>query len=209
MGALGIQAHEDRSEEGSVDQGGAQSTGGVALLEEICFAKGRNGYTNAVIERRLLAIYLNDHLAGATGGVELARRARSSNRDTEMGDALAQLCAEIEADRATLERMMEKLDVKRDRPKIAAAWAAEKLGRLKLNGRLTGHSPLSRVVELEMLHLGITGKIQLWQSLEQSLRARLEQFDLPGLIERAESQRAEVESLRLVAAAEALAQESG
>ena len=162
-----------------------------------------------MIERRLLAIYLNDHLAGATGGVDLARRARSSNRDTEMGDALARICAEIEADRATLERVMERLAVKRDRPKVAGAWAAEKLGRLKLNGRLTGYSPLSRVVELEMLHLGITGKIQLWQALEQSLQAGLEQFDLAGLIERAESQRAEVERLRLAAAAEAFAQESG
>ena len=27
----------------------------------------------------LLSIYLNDHLAGATGGVELARRMRASN----------------------------------------------------------------------------------------------------------------------------------
>ena len=28
-----------------------------------------------------LAVYLNDHLAGATAGVELARRAARSNRD--------------------------------------------------------------------------------------------------------------------------------
>jgi hypothetical protein len=161
-----------------------------------------------VIERRLLAIYLNDHLAGATGGVELARRARSSNRDTELGEALERICAEIEADRATLELVMERLGVKRDRPKVAGAWAAEKLGRLKLNGRLTGYSPLSRVVELEMLHIGITGKIQLWRALEQSLSVKLEQFDLAGLIERAESQRAEVERLRLQATREAFAEES-
>ena len=37
---------------------------------------------------RLLAIYLNDHLAGAALGVELARRLRSSNRgDAEFGRA--------------------------------------------------------------------------------------------------------------------------
>jgi hypothetical protein len=161
-----------------------------------------------VIERRLLAIYLNDHLAGATGGVELARRARSSNRDTKWGEPLERICAEIEADRTTLEGMMQQLAIKRNAAKVAGAWAAEKLGRLKLNGRLTGYSPLSRLLELEMLHIGITGKLELWQALQRTLDSKLSQFDLPALIERAESQRKVVERLRLDAAAEALAEES-
>lgn len=162
-----------------------------------------------MIERRLLAIYLNDHLAGATGGVELARRARSSNRGTKLGEALEGICAEVEADRSTLERVMELLEVKRSRSKVAGAWAAEKLGRLKLNGRLTGYSPLSRLVELEMLHLAITGKIQLWQALDETQASRLAQFDLPGLAKRAESQRVRVERLRLDAGRGAFAAESG
>jgi len=38
----------------------------------------------------MLGIYLNDHLAGATAGVELARRLRASNEDDpEFGPALA------------------------------------------------------------------------------------------------------------------------
>jgi hypothetical protein len=158
-----------------------------------------------VIERRLLAIYLHDHLAGATAGVELARRARASNRGTKVGEALEGISAEIEADRATLERVMEHLEVKRNRAKVAGAWVAEKLGRLKLNGRLSGYSPLSRLVELEMLHIAITGKIQLWQALAETQGARLTQFDLQGLTERAESQRAAVERLRRGAVHEALA----
>ena len=162
-----------------------------------------------MIERRLLAIYLSDHLAGATGGVELARRARSSNRGTKLGETLEQICSEIEADRTALERVMERLEVRRNRPKIASAWAAEKLGRLKLNGWLTGYSPLSRLVELELLHIGITGKIQLWQALDETQGAGLAQFDFPGLVKRAESQRARVERLRLDAARDAFAEESG
>lgn len=158
-----------------------------------------------MIERRLLAIYLNDHLAGATGGVELARRARSSNRGTKWGEALEGICAQIEADRATLERVMQRLEVKRNAAKIAGAWTAEKLGRLKLNGSLMGYSPLSRLLELEMLHIGITGKLELWEALQRTQSSRLSQFDLPGLIERAESQREAVERLRIDAAAEALA----
>jgi hypothetical protein len=104
---------------------------------------------------------------------------------------------------------MELLEVKRSRSKVAGAWAAEKLGRLKLNGRLTGYSPLSRLVELEMLHLAITGKIQLWQALDETQASRLAQFDLPGLAKRAESQRVRVERLRLDAGRGAFAAESG
>ena len=61
---------------------------------------------------------------------------------------------------------MDRLGVRKDPLKPAAAWMAEKLGRLKLNGQLSGYSPLSRVVELEGLHIGITGKLELWKALE-------------------------------------------
>lgn len=161
-----------------------------------------------MIERRLLAIYLNDHLAGATGGVELARRLRSSNRDAKWAGPLGTVCAEIEADRATLEEVLEQLGVRHNRLKIVGGWAAEKLGRLKLNGRFSGYSPLSRLLELEMLHLGITGKLELWQALQSTLDTKLSRFDLTALIERAESQRQAVERLRLDAAAEAFAAEA-
>jgi len=151
---------------------------------------------------RFLAIYLNDHLAGAMLGVELARRLRSSNKgDPEMGAALGEICVEIEADRATLERVMGRLEIPRGRLKPAAAWVAEKLGRLKLNGRLRGYSPLSRVLELESLHLGIAGKTRLWKTLERSAAADLEEFDFAALAERAASQRSRVERLHLLAAA--------
>jgi hypothetical protein len=67
----------------------------------------------------LLAIYLNDHLAGSIGGVETARRARGNNEGTEFGAPLAALCAEIESDRETLEAVMKELGVARSRIKPA------------------------------------------------------------------------------------------
>ena len=158
---------------------------------------------------RLLAIYLNDHLAGAAAGVELARRTRASNRDDpEFGPALAEICAEVEADRETLRALMDRLGVRQDPIKPAAARLGEKLGRLKPNGRLRGYSPLSRVVELEGLTLGITGKMQLWRALERSLDS-IEGFDLERLAERAAAQRERVEALRLAAAALAFAAPTG
>ncbi|HYG97416.1 MAG TPA: hypothetical protein VD741_09960 [Solirubrobacterales bacterium] len=154
---------------------------------------------------RFLAIYLNDHLAGATLGVELARRLRSSNRgDPEMGEPLAKICAEIEEDREALIRLMERLGVDRNPIKPALARVAERLGRLKLNGRLRGYSPLSRVLELEVLAAGIGGKIQLWNALEQSFGETLDGFDFHALAERADRQGQQVEDLHLAAAQRAL-----
>jgi hypothetical protein len=153
---------------------------------------------------KLLAIYLNDHLAGATVGVELARRAAGANEGTPLGDTLEQLAAEIAEDRDALQRVMSQLGVGEDRVKVAAAWAAEKFGRLKLNGQLTGYSPLSRLVELEGLHVGISGKLELWRMLKTTSEARLRSFDLDELIKRAESQRRRLAPHRKAAAEEAI-----
>lgn len=155
---------------------------------------------------RLLAIYLNDHLAGSTVGVELCRRVRSRNReDPDLNEALGEICAEVEADRRTLEEVMEELGIGRDRVKPVLAWAAEKLGRLKLNGRLTGYSPLSRLVELEMLAIGIAGKVQLWEALRRTRAESVRGVDFGALAARAERQRERVLELHSIAAARALA----
>lgn len=148
----------------------------------------------------LLAIYLNDHFAGSTTGVELARRATGGNQGTELGELLARLTAEIEEDRKTLESVMDAVGAGRDRAKVAAAWVGEKAGRLKLNGQLTGPSPLSRLVELEGLSMGLEGKRLLWVALDQLGDPRLAAFNLTFLAERAARQRSELEPYRLAAA---------
>jgi hypothetical protein len=154
---------------------------------------------------RLLAIYLNDHLAGATLGVELCRRLESSNSDDEaLSEALGEICAEVEGDRETLQRLMRRLGVSRDPVKPAVAWLAEKVGRLKLNGQLTGYSPLSRLVELEMLSIGIAGKMQLWEVLGRTFGESVPGFDFHHLAERAAGQRERARELHSIAAARAL-----
>lgn len=112
--------------------------------------------------------------------------------------------AEIAEDRESLQEIMGHLEVKPDRAKLAGGWAAEKLGRLKLNGRLRGYSPLSRMVELEGLHMGISAKLSTWQCLRAAMGDRLVSFQLDELIERAESQLAELTEHRAAAAREAL-----
>ena len=158
------------------------------------------------MDDKLLAIYLNDHHAGSTAGTELARRCLKSNRGSTYEGFLIDLVRDIEEDKAELEKIMETLGIAGDKLKQAGAWAAERIGRLKLNGQLTGYSPLSRLWELEGLKLGVTGKLSLWTALKQVADhdPRLAVTDFDKLIQRAEQQREAIESHRLLAAAEAL-----
>jgi hypothetical protein len=156
------------------------------------------------MSKKLLSIYLNDHLAGATGGLELARRARGANEGTPLGEMLAGLEREIDEDRDSLKSLMSKLGVREDPLKVAAGWAAEKAGRLKLNGQLTGYSPLSRLIELEGLYLGVTGKLSLWKNLEATQGERVGGIDIAALRKRAESQRRRLASARRKVAEEAI-----
>jgi hypothetical protein len=155
---------------------------------------------------RLIAIYLNDHLAGATAGLELARRALKENRENEYGRFLATLAEEIAQDRRTLIELMERLLIPRSKVKVPAAWALEKVGRLKLNGRIRGYSPLSRLIELEGLAAGIEAKRAMWLTLLQ-IRGHDERFndgDLESLVARADDQRRRLEPHRLAAANDAI-----
>jgi hypothetical protein len=154
-----------------------------------------------------LSIYLRDHRAGSRFGIELAKRAAESNRGSSYGRELAAICAEIEEDEQALSDLMASLDVRPNPVKQGAAWMGERLGRLKLNGRLSGYSSLSRLVEIEGLVIGVSGKLELWRSLRSAVDPgnRLERVDLKLLIRRAEDQRKRLQKLHDEAAREALA----
>jgi hypothetical protein len=153
----------------------------------------------------LLGIYLNDHLAGSTSGLELVRRIAQAHRGSPSGETLQQLAAEIAEDRATLLDIMRALQVPIRHYKVASGWALEKISRLKLNGHLLSRSPLSSLIELETLRIGVEGKAAGWRALRvlATRQGRLDADQLDRLIKRAGEQAATVEELRLRAAAEA------
>jgi hypothetical protein len=155
---------------------------------------------------KLLGIYLNDHLAGSDAALAVARRSAESNEDNSLGAFLLGLITEIEEDRSVLLAIMGTLGVRRDVVKEIAVRVAERAGRLKLNGRLTSYSPLSRLEELEGLCLGVEGKASLWRALReiQPDLIDLAGFDFDALIVRAEGQRKQLEDLRIRAARQAL-----
>lgn len=154
--------------------------------------------------RKETEIYLQDHLAGAAAGVELARRTAGSNSSNDYGPELSRLADEIAEDRETLIEIAEALGASRSRLKEAGAWAGEKVGRLKPNNSILSYSPLSRLIELEGLVLGVTGKRSLWQSLRENFGDQLAGHDLAGLLRRAEDQHQRLERLRLAASREAI-----
>jgi hypothetical protein len=159
-----------------------------------------------IVAEKYLPIYLNDHLAAATGALQLARRAASANRGSPYGETLADLAAEIDEDRTTLQDLLRRLEIRADPIKVLASLGAERLGRLKLNGELLRYSPLSRLEEIEILSLGVAGKLKLWRALAAALAndPRADDVDFDRLIERATSQRRRLDRLHRKAVEEAL-----
>jgi hypothetical protein len=157
-------------------------------------------------EASMLGIYLNDHLAGATGGTELAHRMARSHGDGQDSGTLRRLAAEVGQDRAALLDIMAVLGIKVRRYKVGAAWIGEKAGRLKFNGRLFARSPLSDLEELEILRLGVEGKAAGWRTLRTLADSdpRLDSARLDELISRARRQADVLEDLRVAAASQVL-----
>jgi hypothetical protein len=155
----------------------------------------------------MLGIYLNDHLAGATAGTELAHRIARSHRGEPGSGTLRRLAAEVAQDRATLLDIMAALGIKVRRYKAGAAWIGEKAGRLKFNGRLLARSPLSNLEELEILRLGVEGKAAGWRTLRTlaDTDTRLDPARLDELISRARRQADLLEDLRVSAADQVIA----
>jgi hypothetical protein len=156
-----------------------------------------------MLNRDVLDVYLSDHFAGATAGLDHAKR---MSGDSPRGP-LSEIAAEIESDRRTLRELMAALNLKPSLLKTVIGWFGEKAGRIKLNDRVFNRSsPLSGLLELEVLIAGVSGKLQLWRALAElsSPDSRLEQFDFAALSRRAEEQRRRLEELHERAARKAL-----
>lgn len=131
----------------------------------------------------MLATYLDDHRAGAAAGRSLSRRMARENSDTGWSRKLAGLADEIDAENRALDEVRKVLGFRGGLVKRALARVAAEAGRLKLNRRLVGYSPLSRVLEAEALMAGVTAKRGLWvvmQSREDE-DGKTAQFDFVAL----------------------------
>ncbi len=161
-----------------------------------------------MMDRRLLAVYLNNHLTGASGGLELFRRAARQHAGSDRGTELARLADEVEADRRTLRELMGRLEVEENKAMTTLGWVGAKVGQLKPNGYVVRRSPLSDVIELEGLRMAIAGKQSGWQVLRAVAvhDSRVTREEMETLLERAADQSERLYRLHLQIAEEQLEQ---
>lgn len=154
-----------------------------------------------------LGTYLNDHLGGATAGVEMARHLHDEVQGDPDGAVLGRFASEIEEDLDTLRALAEMIGVTRQPVKQAAGWIAAKAHRVGVGQARTGSPHLSRLLQAETLSLGVEGKLGLWLALieVQPDIPQLADVDLGTLADRARDQRRRLEAVRLAAARRALA----
>lgn len=142
--------------------------------------------------------YLNDHLAGSIGALELIAHCAKLYEGKSLGLFFSEMEAQINADQAILRDVMRRLGVEESKVRQAGAWAGEKFGRALFT--LAGNEPngLGLLLVLEGLTMGVAGKRLLWRALSAANLPKLEEFDFEDLQRRAEEQikRAQAEQAR-------------
>jgi hypothetical protein len=138
----------------------------------------------------LLGIYCNDHLAAATGGIELVGRMLSTHKGDRFEEPLEQLLSELREEKTAYLKIMSALDIPVRQYKQLGVWLAEKVSRGKLNGRLLSRSPLSDLVEFEFLASGVRAKRSGFETLRiaADVEPRLPKDELDRLIDQAHRQ---------------------
>ena len=147
-----------------------------------------------------LTNYLNDHLAGSVGALELLDRLIEVHKDHPLKKFFEGLRAEIADDQEQLKGLIGKLGVAESTVRKAGAWIVEKLARPKLDLDDAGErGGAGLFLALEALVLGITGKRSLWRALHAASRSvpELARLDYSGLEKRAIEQCERVEAKRL------------
>src|SRR5258708_111751 len=145
-----------------------------------------------------LTNYLNDHLAGSVGALELLDRLIETYEGKPLEKFFRDLRADIDHDQGYLKELIQKLGAEESTARKAGAWIAEKLSRSKIDLD-EGSKELGLFLALEALVLGITGKRSLWRALQSASHAvpELARLDYPGLEKRAIEQCERVEARRL------------
>ena len=154
-----------------------------------------------------LATYLDDHLAGAVAALEVLEHLEKAHAGAPVARALSELRTEVDADREALQSLMTQLRVTESKPRKAAAWLAERLASLKLRLDDSGDGAFRLFESLEVVSLGIEGKLALWRTLAAvaPVLPDVGSLDYETLMLRAAEQRERAEGMRLRAAQTAFA----
>lgn len=112
-----------------------------------------------------LATYLNDHLGGAVAALEMLPRLIDKHADLIDVAVVTRVKNDVEEDRQTLGALMERLGIDQSKMRQAAGWIAERFTRAKLLADDPHDGALRAFETLEIISLGIEGKLSLWKTL--------------------------------------------
>jgi hypothetical protein len=151
-----------------------------------------------------LSSYLNDHLAGSVGALELLDRLIDIYKGKPLERFFTDLRNEIEADQETLKGLIADLGAKESTVRKAGAWVMEKFSRGKIQLSENEEEKMGLFLALEGLALGIHGKQSLWRALAAASEVipALRDLDFVELENRAVEQHDRVEAKRLEVARE-------
>jgi nucleoside-diphosphate-sugar epimerase len=150
----------------------------------------------ASMDSYVFGLYLTDHFTGATAGLERMERMAQDYRDTPLAAELAEVVEQLRGERELYRDLLDTLGVPRRRYRQVGAWLGERAGRLKLNGRVLTRSPMTPVLEAELMRSAVTGKIGGWRTLQEHAgELGLDPAQFAELVELAEGQLAMLERL--------------
>jgi hypothetical protein len=153
-----------------------------------------------------LTSYLNDHLAGSVGALELLDRLIEVYEGKPLGVFFQELRNDIHEDQEQLRSLIHEAGAEESAVRKAGAWLIEKFSRAKMPVSESSEDEMGLFLALEALALGIIGKRSLWQALQAASPEipQLARLDYPMLEKRAVEQYERVETKRLEIARQAL-----
>ncbi|PZR75669.1 MAG: hypothetical protein DLM73_04585 [Chthoniobacterales bacterium] len=154
---------------------------------------------SAVSKSDDLSSYLNDHLAGSVGALELLDRLIETYEGKPLERFFRDLRGDIQRDQEKLQELIRELGEEESAVRKAGAWVVEKFSRAKISLSDSRAGEMGLFLALESLVLGITGKQSLWRALAaaSATMPQLGRLDYSELEKRAEAQRDQVEAKRL------------
>ena len=146
-----------------------------------------------------LVSYLNDHLAGSVGALELLDRLIENHEGKPLERFFKNLRGDIQEDQTKLEELIHKLGEEESAVRKAGAWILEKLSRAKIRLTESEEGDMGLFLALEALALGITGKRALWRALASASETvpSLARLNYGELETRAAEQAERVEAKRM------------
>jgi hypothetical protein len=145
-----------------------------------------------------LRTYLHDHLAGSHFATKLLNALREQYKEDALGKFADIMLGEVAQDQKILEDIIHQVGTARLDLSETVGWLAERASQFKLHRDDSG-AGLGTFEALEVLTLGIRGKLALWRALPaiRRLDTRIPAYDFGQLALRAEDQFTRTEEQRL------------